>query len=280
MTRTRRSGRQPARGIVTLLALATLGACSSGSAATTTPPRTYTATIARETVVAPSFRQGVARNGTGWVFSFNDGLYRTDDSFAITTTLQPAIPAEWKARGFDHIGDIDVVGDVLYAPLEQPDYATGRQAVLLYDARTLAYRSGRTIAQHENSFLTVDPSTHIAYSMDRFGGGALTRYDTAHGWRPLAPLRIRRHIDKVQGGDVRGGAIWLSTDDPTDAVYRVDLASGGVQRIGSIGHVDGEGEGIDATPTPSGDLHVLSIDVKIVPVRLVELKVSSTTRRG
>jgi hypothetical protein len=43
--------------------------------------------------------------------------------------------------------------------------------------------------------------------------------------------------------------------------------------LGSIGHVDGEGEGIDAVPSPDGDLHVLSIDADIVTVRLIELRV-------
>ena len=110
-------------------------------------------------------------------------------------SVQPAIPSKWKARGYDHIGDIDVVDNVVYAPLEQPDYTIGKQAMLTYDATTLAYRGGVEIAQHENSFVTVDRSTHIAYSMDRFGGRALTRYDTTRRWRPLTPLAMRRHVD-------------------------------------------------------------------------------------
>jgi hypothetical protein len=221
--------------------------------------------------VAPVFRQGVARDGAGWVFSFNDGLYRTNAAFTITEQLAPAIPRAWKAKGYNHIGDIDVEGGIVYAPLEQPNYAKGYQAMLFYDATTLAFRGGRQITQHEASFVTVDPATHIAYSMDHFGGAALTRYDVAHDWAPLAPLKMSRFVDKVQGADTRDGAVWLSTDDAKDRVYRVDLATGAVQVLGSIGHVDGEGEGIDATATDHGNLHVLSIDVKIVPVRLIDL---------
>jgi len=67
----------------------------------------------------------------------------------------------------------------------------------------------------------------------------------------------------------------LSTDDAHDGVYSVDLGTGVVQRLGSIGHADGEGEGIDATPTASGDLHVLSADVKIVPMRVIDLVVTA-----
>jgi hypothetical protein len=246
------------------------------SATTTTVALTYTAHVVGEVEVDPAYRQGLARVDAGWIFSVNDGLFITDDALHQTTKLVPAIPAEWKARGFNHIGDVDVAKGVLYAPLEQPDYERGQQAMLTYDAATLKYTGGLNVAQHENSFVTVDPTTGVAYSMDRFGGDALLRYDVGDGWRPLAPLKLSTLIDRVQGADIRDGAVWLSTDDATDGVYRVDLATGKVAALGSIGHVDGEGEGIDASPSSKGDLHVLSIDVKVVPVRLIELRVDGT----
>ena len=246
------------------------------SATTTTVALTYTAHVVGEVEVDPAYRQGLARVDAGWIFSVNDGLFITDDALHQTTKVVPAIPAEWKARGFNHIGDVDVAKGVLYAPLEQPDYERGQQAMLIYDAATLEYTGGLNVAQHENSFVTVDPTTGVAYSMDRFGGDALLRYDVGDGWRPLAPLKLSTLIDRVQGADIRDGAVWLSTDDATDGVYRVDLATGKVAALGSIGHVDGEGEGIDASPSSKGDLHVLSIDVKVVPVRLIELRVVST----
>ena len=59
-------------------------------------------------------------------------------------------------------------------------------------------------------------------------------------------------------------------------MYRVDLITGKTQALGSIGHVDGEGEGIDATPVAGSDLHVLSVDVKLVPMRLIDLQVTGT----
>ena len=145
--------------------------------------RTFSVRVLNETVVDPAFRQGVARTASGWVFSFNDGLFLTDDAFAKTTELMPAIPDEWKARGFDHLGDIDVVDGLLYAPLEQPDNDKGQQAMLIYDAATLQYRSGIDVAQHHASFVTVDADTGIAYTMDYFGGQALLRYDTRDNWR-------------------------------------------------------------------------------------------------
>jgi hypothetical protein len=275
--------------VIVLAALAAPGtaSCSSDSkktapttttaaTTTTTVPLTYSARVVKEVEVDGLFRQGVARVDHGWIFSVNDGLFVTDEAFRITKRLQPAIPAAWTARGFNHIGDIDVVDGVLYAPLEQPNYPESRQAMLTYDPVTLAYKDGRIVRQHENSFVTVDADTGIAYSMQDFGGNALLRYDVRNNWRRLSPLRMSTRVERVQGADVFHGAVWLSTDDATDAVYRVDIRTGKTTALGSIGHADGEGEGIDATPLPRGDLHVLSIDVKVAPVRLIDLRVTAT----
>jgi hypothetical protein len=270
--------------VVAALALLVTAACSGGddtaapatngspgAATTTTAPPVFTAAVAGERVVDPIYRQGLARTKAGWVFSFNDGLFLTDTAFKKTKDLTPAIPAVWKARGYDHIGDVDVVGDTLYAPLEQPNYDLGHQVMLVYDATTLAFRRGVEVPQHQNSFVTVDDG--IAYTMDGFGGRALLRYDV-RTWAQLSSLRMSKRIARVQGADIRDGAAWLSTDDEVDGVYRVDLATGQVQALGSIGHVDGEGEGIDATPDADGDLHVLSLDAKVIPVRLIALKLT------
>ena len=250
------------RGLVPALALVLVaGACSDPTAnaecrdnASCPPDPTvrrctaFAVQVLGETEVDPAFRQGVARTVDGWAFSFNDGLFLTDDTFTKTRELMPAIPDEWKARGFDHLGDIDVEHGLLYAPLEQPDYDKNAQAMLVYAATDASVPSGSTSTQHHNSFVTVDEATGIAYSMDFFGGQALLRYDTRDNWRALDPLPMSITVDRVQGGDVHDGAVWLSTDDDTDGVYRVDLVTGAVQPLGSIGRADGEGEGIDATP--------------------------------
>jgi hypothetical protein len=282
--------------VLLVLAAAALGACAGDDAAdddggpastTTEPPTTTTApptsvTLAGEQEVEPGFRQGVARVDGGWIFSANDALFRTDEQLVETASLLPAIPPDWAAQGYDHIGDIDVEDGVLYAPFEKPDKETGEQAMARYDPETLAFIDAAPVAQHHASFVTVDPETMIAYSQDFFGGDTLLRYDlSGGGWEPLEPLALSQLVDRVQGGDVRDGAIYLSTDDdkdgvPYDGVYRVDLESGDVTDLGSVGRADGEGEGIDATPVDpplptAGDLHVQSIDPDLIRVWFLHL---------
>ena len=149
-----------------------------------------TATVASEQRLAPVYAQGLARFDSGWVVSGTDALARVSDAGVPELRVDVAIPAAWAQQGFDHIGDIDVSGTTLYVPFEQPNYEQSRQAMARYDARTLAFRDAKIVSQHENSFVAVDGASGIAYSMDRFGGAALLRYDVRAGWRRLPPLQL------------------------------------------------------------------------------------------
>jgi hypothetical protein len=257
-----------------------LAGCSSSSKSTsptvsapTTSARATTTTSPLQPVVrtgqqrlSPFYAQGVARIPDGWIFSGTNSLWKTDDNLKEVAHVVPAIPVAWKAKGFDHVGDIDVVGKYIYAPFEQPDYAKGRQATARYDRDTLRFVDAVMLPQHENSFVTVDPDTTIAYTMNHFDGNVLLRYDVGHGWKSLPPLKMSELLHHTQGGDVYRGAIWISTDDPHKGVYRVDMKSGQVTQVARLGHAGGEGEGIDATALPSGFLHALCVDPKLIPV--------------
>jgi hypothetical protein len=263
------------------LAVCAIGSCSSssksGSAASTTSvaatttsttsPRAFgAATIASQQQLPGGYQQGVARVPGGWIFSATDSLWRTDDQLNVLKHISPAIPTAWKAKGFNHVGDVDVVGQYIYAPFEQPDYSKGRQATARYDWKTLQFIDAVLLPQHENSFVTIDPKTMIAYTMNHFDGGAVLRYDVTHRWKALPPLKLSQVLHHTQGGDVALGQLWISTDDPVHGVYRVDLQTGATSLVVKMGHPGGEGEGIDATQLPSGLLHVMCVDPKYTPV--------------
>lgn len=216
--------------------------------------------------LSPLYGQGVARIPGGWIFSGTNSLWRTDARLKEVKRAAPAIPEDWKAKGFVHIGDIDVVGEFIYAPLEQPEYDKGQQAMARFDRDSLAFVDAIMVAQNHNSLVSVDPETMIAYSTLEFDDDTILRYDVAQGWKPLAPIKMSRKLEHIQGADVFEGAIWIATDDAQRAVFRVDMKTGAVTQVATLGHAGGEGEGIDATELPSGFLHVLCIDATFVPV--------------
>ncbi|MGZ4675885.1 MAG: hypothetical protein ACXVJ7_12885 [Acidimicrobiia bacterium] len=265
----RRTGGRATVVVVTLA----LGACSSsGSRAASThrtrptpPPRTIT--LVDTTRIDPIFQQGIARDGGGWVLSGTNVIARMNASdTAVEAKITPVIPPELAAKGYDHVGDVDVVGTTLYVPFEQPDYDADHQVMARFDAVTLRLIDTTVVRQHHNSFVAVDPTRGIAYSTDWFDDQALLRYDVRHHWKPLRPLRLDRKLMHIQGGAVGGGAFWISTDDDHNGVYRVDLSSGAVTDLGSTGHGAGEVEGIAFAPVHGAMLHTLTVDEKITPV--------------
>jgi hypothetical protein len=52
------------------------------------------------------------------------------------------------------------------------------------------------------------------------------------------------------------GAVWISTSDAGNHVYSVDIRTGRVATVAGLGTA-GEGEGMDATATSAGQLHVV-----------------------
>lgn len=254
-----------------LVVLVLVGAACSGSSAK--PEVSVEATLTEEVEVSGAYRQGVARVDDGWIFSTNDGLFRVDEQLGQVAVAEPALPAELTDRAFDHIGDVDVAGDVLYAPVEQGDYGLNSQVMARYDAETLVFIDATDVAQAHNAWVAVDPDTMTAYSMSGFGDSTILRYDIEAGWASLEPLLLDTLLDRVQGGDLWGGFLWLATDNDIDGLYRVDLVTGVVVLIGALAHVDGEGEGIDATDLDSGLLHALSIDAELLPVYFQHFRV-------
>jgi len=210
------------------------------------------------------YNQGVARVPGGWILTgtdlpvpATDTIARVNDNLTVLEQVPGAIPPQWRAQGFDHIGDIDVYKGLIYAPFEQPDYPKGVQATATYDARTLLFRKAWTIHQHENSFVTIDPGTGVAFSMQHSNGRYLTRNDADHNWKHLPPLRMSKELFHTQGADVARGYVWISTSDKNNDIYRVNERTGKVDHLGRHRHPGGEGEGLDASILPSGDLHTL-----------------------
>jgi hypothetical protein len=240
-----------------------------------------------EQAIPPTFNQGLAHIPGGWIISGTnspipgtDVLARTDERFNIQAINQPAIPPQWRTKGYDHVGDIDVVGNTIYAPFEQPNYALGHQATARYDATTLAFRDAVELPQHQNSFVAVDPASLVAFTMDEFDGNSLLRYDAGHGWTPLTPLPLSMTLHHTQGASVRDGFVWISTSDPADDIFRVNESTGEVETMGQLGHPGGEGEGIDATSLDSGYVHAMVVDPDLTRVWVQHFDVIGSAAPG
>jgi hypothetical protein len=243
-----------------------------------------TATLSSAESLDPAYGRGLARASDGWVVSGGDALARVDERMQPVRQVETVIPAIWKRRGFDRIGDIDVAGTTLYVPFERGAVQSGDeravQAMARYDADTLTFRDATPVTQHENSFVAVDGDSGIAYSMDRSSGDELLRYDTRAGWRRLAPLQLDRALTRVRGGAVARDAVWLATGDDHNGVYRVSIDEGVVAEVGSVPPTGGEAGGVDAAEVSSGDLHTTVLTADRAGVTLDHFRVNGEPDDG
>jgi hypothetical protein len=239
-------------------AIAVLVACALVLVAADDAP---VATKTRERRLAGDYREGLARYGNGWIISGMNGLSRVDDDLRVKAANPAPIPEDLRDRGYNRIGDVDVAGAYLYAPLEQPDDSRNEQVMARYDAKTLRFVDSVTLEQHENAFVAIDVRAGTAYAMDRSDSDRVLRYDLGGlRWRPKPPLRLSRELEEVQGADLGDGFVYLSTSDAQNTLYRVQLGTGEVTALGSAG--DGRSEGIDFTQLAAGRVHAIRVDAR------------------
>jgi hypothetical protein len=228
--------------------------------------------------------QGMAFDGDAPVFSWRYGLQRTDERYNPLVTRALAIPPDIRAahyaaarkNGFSHIGDIDIAGGKLYAPIEDEDNRT-QPFVAIFDPKTLRYTGEKhslPVAKlpHGVPWIAVDEPRGVFYTMD-WDSQDLQVFDLkTYRFARTVPLKdavaLGRPITRVQGGKVRWGRLFVSSDSNEDAsapketklkrkrLYQVDPVLGSAREIAHFDEPErAEVEGLAFGP--DGTLHVL-----------------------
>lgn len=199
--------------------------------------------------------QGVAFTGAGWLFSWQLGLSRTDLAYQVQVNETAAIPAAMALQyGTNHIGDIDLQDQTLYAGMEDhPNYAHPR--VGFFDAQSLSFE--RSVGL--DHALQPDGVPWVAV----WNGQLVTS-----AWNPAASINLfgmdgstvgsialRPASSRIQGAKVVGGMLYAARDTTPKEVDKIVLETGTALVLFTLPDV-GEQEGI---AVGSGMLHTLDI---------------------
>lgn len=228
--------------------------------------------------------EGLAFDGAFPVFSWRYGLQRTDARYRPVVTRALAIPPDiqaahydpYKKNGFSHIGDIDIAGGRLYAPIEDEDNRA-KPFVAIFDPKTLRYTGEKhelpvDKLPHGVPWVAVDAPRGVFYTMDWDAPDLLVFDLKTYSFVKSVAVKDMTSpghpIKRVQGAKARGGRLYLANDSNDEVpgpggaklkrkrIYELDPASGEARQLAHFDEPDrAEMEGLAFGP--DGTLHVL-----------------------
>lgn len=214
-------------------------------------------------------------------------IAKWDKNMRRVKTLDRAVPRELSENcGINHIGGIDTDGKYIYAPAEGKPYE--HDFILLYDCKTLEY-TGICYEISDESltdglpWCAVDAENGLLYT-SRYGNAEKILIYSLDGMVPAGELLLSEPLDRIQGGSVYGGKLWISCDTPhsvDEPVYTVNISDGEVKlemtRYNS--NYDNEAEDIFVYPFDDGStVHVLDYD-KLLGMNIRHYKEKKTDTR-
>ena len=147
------------------------------------------------------------------------------------------LPELCAQRGNDHIGGISYYNGKLYASVEGGDVC--KACIVVYDPETLAatgevYDLPNDVFDDGVPWLAVDPDTGYLYASQWNHARTVYVYDVNDGMRLVKalPLTGVGELDRIQGGEFSGGALYLAQDSKDAGtlkrLLRLDTATGEV----------------------------------------------------
>ena len=229
--------------------------------------------------------QGVTTDGSSWIFSGRNAIIRTslDGNEILAVNLSPFKGMEH--LGLKHVGGISCKDGILLAALEDSN-VWENPTVAVFDAETLEF-TGRYhtfsnevftdglpwVTFYGKNFLVAD-----CYDADRLYLYSLNDFSL------IKEIPLSSAIDEIQGGEVWKNTLYVGTNDPTRAVYAINLKNGNVSKLFDriayqprlIRNFGGEGEGLTVFPMSDGTfLHALDVGALFVDSNLRHYKIDS-----
>ena len=229
--------------------------------------------------------QGVTTDGSSWIFSGRGALIRTslDGKEILTANLSPFKGLEH--LGLKHVGGISCKDGVLLAAMEDSN-VWKHPTVAVFDAETLAFTGKYHTFSNEvftdglpwvtfygNHFIVAD-----CYDTDRLYVYSLQDFSL------VQEIPLSMIIDEIQGGEVWENTLYVGTNNPTRAVYKINLTNGSVSKLFDriqyqpklIPNFGGEGEGLTVLPMSDGTfIHALDVGALFIDSNLRHYKLDT-----
>ncbi len=221
----------------------------------------------------------------GAITAFNvTGLAKFDLDMKCLKKKSNAVPKEFYEKyGSNHIGGFDCADGVIYAPVEGKIKGRGYvyNFILLYDCETLEYTGTYYDLTGEHltdgiPWCAVDRDNGVLYTSGFKNVTEILKYDL-ETMEFIGTLPLSEEVNRIQGGSVYGGMLYLSYDVQESAdeqILKVGLSDGSVsvEMIRHLPNYDNEAEDICVYPLPDGTLiHTVDYD-KLINANVMHYK--------
>lgn len=228
--------------------------------------------IARDNIVGIGayFRsQGITSDGENLYFSSKTTLIKTEsDAGTLINANLSAIPAELKDNcGIKHIGGLSFYNGKIYAGMEDSkvwDYPI----IGVFDSETLElekyYIMDPELITRGMPWVTVDPETGYLYCMDHSKKPTkILVYDVNNEMAFVEEIALSETVPSIQGAEFSDGVMYAATNDDTQAIYKIDVHSGKVEKYLDRNLTGGEGEGMTFM-TVDGKKVLVAMDMGVI----------------
>lgn len=217
--------------------------------------------------------QGVTTDGEYFYFSGNFFLNKTDIATKETVVKNiMAIPPALLLQGCNHIGGISYYDGKIYAPIEDGS-AYQHPYIAIFDAATLKF-TGKYYAMplelHDAGipWCIVDGPRGYLYTMEWSNATVLNVFDLKD-MSLVKTVPLSMPLDRIQGGDIYDGNLYLSMDVGTKSVYKLNPVTGQASLLFSRNvSAECEAESMTVLATPEGPLFCV-MDIGPMRINLV-----------
>lgn len=208
--------------------------------------------------------QGVTTDGQSFIFSWRLGLEKTDTAYNEQAANQIAIPILFAAQGSNHIGDIDFYNGKIYAPVEDSAHYA-KPMILLYDPGNLshtgtAYNLPQPLQTKGVPWVAVDGPRGRVITAEWDPTPSLNFFDLNASLATAGSLTLSRTLGRIQGAKVYQGMLYAQADDTQKTTYKINLETGTVIDLFTLGRPDVEAEGLLLWPQGGALMHTLNTD--------------------
>lgn len=245
------------------------------------PYESATRTVGLETLQRT---QGVTNDGKYWYFSGKFTLSKVDIETNETVAVNYNPYADFEDMGIDHMGGIGYYDGYIYASLED-SHIFDHPVVAVFDAETLEY-TGKMI-EFDTQLMTrgcpwvcCDAESGYFYVAECNDSEEIFCFDL-DTMEYVKSIPLSQPVDEIQGAEVYNGCLYAATNDPTRAVYQIDLSDGSVTKYFDrimfysehIDNLGGEGQGITVLEMEDGTVfHALDIGTLFIDSNLRHYK--------